>query len=177
MVKFGEGASLRTKRFCGFDPHRGYLTKGLEGAILSPMKHCNLCNQDKALEAFAWKNKAKGTRQSNCKECHKVYSKTHYTNNKDYYVEKASRNRFAGAVYGLTREEELAFRKRNNGLCELCNLRPASHIDHDHSTGNLRGHLCSGCNSGLGLLGDNLEGLEKAVLYLTNSRKYEIVVT
>jgi hypothetical protein len=44
------------------------------------------------------------------------------------------------------------------------------HFDHCHETGLFRGWLCSKCNSGLGLLGDNEEALERALRYLRKSR-------
>ena|SRR5271154_3353530 len=54
-------------------------------------------------------------------------------------------------------------------LCELCNKRVAICFDHDHDTGKFRGWLCYGCNNGLGLLGDNLAALFKAVGYLLSA--------
>jgi hypothetical protein len=42
--------------------------------------------------------------------------------------------------------------------CECCaRVRPLL-LDHDHQTSQFRGWLCRECNSGLGFLGDNLEG-------------------
>lgn len=41
-------------------------------------------------------------------------------------------------------------------------------LDHDHLTNKFRGWLCHKCNSGIGHLGDNIEGLEKALAYLRN---------
>lgn len=35
--------------------------------------------------------------------------------------------------------------------------------DHDHSLGTFRGYLCKRCNTGTGLIGDNVEYFEKAV--------------
>ena len=43
-------------------------------------------------------------------------------------------------------------------------------VDHDHITGKVRGLLCIKCNSGIGLLGDTVETVSKAVLYLQRSR-------
>jgi hypothetical protein len=39
-------------------------------------------------------------------------------------------------------------------------------LDHDHSDDSFRGWLCEPCNTGLGKLGDNLDGVIKAVNYL-----------
>lgn len=39
-------------------------------------------------------------------------------------------------------------------------------LDHDHETGRFRGWLCSGCNTGLGLLGDSLTAARAVVAYL-----------
>lgn len=52
--------------------------------------------------------------------------------------------------------------------CESCErlLDAAPHFDHDHATGQFRGWLCSQCNTGIGLLGDDVHGLEKAIAYL-----------
>jgi hypothetical protein len=33
----------------------------------------------------------------------------------------------------------------------------------------VRGLLCSACNTGIGLLGDNVEGLQRAMNYLNSS--------
>lgn len=76
------------------------------------------------------------------------------------------------AQYGLTEESYAELLQRQNNVCAICHEVPSSGpykdfvIDHDHLTGHVRGLLCNKCNNGLGLLGDNLEGLESAVTYL-----------
>lgn len=62
------------------------------------------------------------------------------------------------------------------GYCECCGrTEPGGkgnanfHADHNHVSGEFRGWLCNWCNTGLGLLGDNLEGIKKAELYLIRS--------
>ncbi len=55
--------------------------------------------------------------------------------------------------------------------CAICG-KPHSeekklHVDHDHDTGNIRGLLCHTCNTSLGKFGDNLEGMQIVIEYLT----------
>ena len=51
-------------------------------------------------------------------------------------------------------------------LCEMCSLDKPLFMDHDHDSGQFRGWLCTQCNTGLGKLGDSIEGLERAIAYL-----------
>ena len=54
------------------------------------------------------------------------------------------------------------------GRCAICNDQLAGRIcvDHDHSTGAVRGLLCSPCNTGIGHLRDNADIVESAAAYL-----------
>lgn len=40
-------------------------------------------------------------------------------------------------------------------------------VDHNHVTGEIRGILCSNCNTGIGLLGDSAENAARAASYLS----------
>jgi len=58
-------------------------------------------------------------------------------------------------------------------VCECCGKPPNGKsrsyklcIDHCHNSKEFRGWLCHDCNRGIGLLGDNLEGVLNAVNYL-----------
>jgi hypothetical protein len=54
--------------------------------------------------------------------------------------------------------------------CQICGAKDKPlHIDHDHDfprDAPVRGVLCSGCNTGIGMLGESIERLKKAVSYL-----------
>ncbi len=70
--------------------------------------------------------------------------------------------------YGLTDTELNSIQKPQGGRCVICGkpLNNKSHVDHSHSTGRVRGILCSKCNLGLGLFGDDSRVLRRALEYL-----------
>jgi hypothetical protein len=75
--------------------------------------------------------------------------------------------------YGMSfkQYEEMLFSQ--DGVCAICKAEPPVNqhktrlnIDHDHSTGKVRGLLCDCCNRALGLMRDNTDLLQKAIDYL-----------
>ena len=74
--------------------------------------------------------------------------------------------------YGLSQDEFFGLLDMQEHSCALCkdpfkSLRqPNLHIDHCHETNQVRGLLCMKCNVGLGMLGDNVEGLTRALAYV-----------
>jgi hypothetical protein len=58
--------------------------------------------------------------------------------------------------------------RRGTGHCECCGKTPSYilNLDHCHATGKFRGWLCTGCNTAIGKLGDNIAGLQRAMDYL-----------
>ena len=53
--------------------------------------------------------------------------------------------------------------------CDCCKaiISPKKiHLDHDHKTYMFRGWLCRKCNTSIGGLGDTIEGLNTALVYL-----------
>jgi endonuclease IV len=56
-------------------------------------------------------------------------------------------------------------------ICEICGKRNGIQLclDHCHTTNIFRGWLCTQCNSGIAMLGDNILGLKKAIIYLRNA--------
>ena len=77
--------------------------------------------------------------------------------------------------YNLSQLDLYTLRKQQGDLCAICRkaetaqvngVRQDLSIDHDHKTGAVRGLLCRRCNRGLGALGDNIDGLKRALAYL-----------
>lgn len=73
--------------------------------------------------------------------------------------------------YGMTPEKLQERISAANGRCELCgDPTPEPHVDHDHTTGKVRGVLCPGCNLGLGHFRESVEKLELAIAYLKREK-------
>lgn len=80
--------------------------------------------------------------------------------------------------YGLAPDLFEAMVFCQSGLCKICGLPPRGRwrrlaVDHDHVTGRVRGLLCSNCNAALGALGDSVDGLNRAIKYLSEPDKAE----
>jgi hypothetical protein len=55
--------------------------------------------------------------------------------------------------------------------CQCCGLNVNVLVmDHCHKTERFRGWLCRNCNTGIGKLGDDLQGLHQAINYLNGSQ-------
>ena len=133
-------------------------------------KECTKCNDLKKLKEFNFRiNKKTKTLyyQSFCKDCQNSYN---YIKDKNTKLKKA---------YGITLEEYEELLSKQNGKCVICNIDNngkyrsklrAFAVDHCHSTGKIRGLLCSDCNTGIGLLKDNVNFLESAIKYLNKNR-------
>lgn len=121
--------------------------------------------------------------------CSSCYAKEHAKLNRDrelarkkeWYHNNRERNLAQNKEWRQNNpERRLAYVRRYRGLptptrpeptaCELCN-QPCQQnkvlcIDHCHTTGQFRGWLCSKCNRGVGLLGDDLASIQRAAAYL-----------
>lgn len=135
-------------------------------------KVCTKCNEEKVIADFARK---RGSYSSRCKKCHNEYYKSYWKNTEAYEKHKVrqrawkqeNRSKIRAEKYGITIEE---FEQGISGVCNICQIKPAEVVDHDHSSGVVRGFLCQQCNLGLGLLGDSLITLSKVVTYLENGQ-------
>jgi len=54
-----------------------------------------------------------------------------------------------------------------SGKCAICgDAQEMLVVDHDHTTGTVRGLLCHKCNQGIGLLRESKEIMQNAIAYL-----------
>ena len=101
------------------------------------------------------------------KEKHKKYVKEWvlknpekvYAGNRDWVLRKK---------FGITLSAYLSMKEGQDGKCIICKIKSKRNlcVDHDHKTGEIRGLLCLGCNTGLGNFKDNVNILSAAIKYL-----------
>jgi hypothetical protein len=105
-------------------------------------KICTKCGDEKPITSF--KTDKRGTRNV-CIQC------------RNYHLNIARR----GKVKWLKEGKEIP------NKCDCCGKTTNKIVfDHDHNTLEHRGWLCHPCNQGLGLLGDDIQSLQKALTYL-----------
>lgn len=72
-------------------------------------------------------------------------------------------------MYGISLEEYNILLIKQQNRCAICGNEQAGKplfVDHDHTTGKVRGLLCSTCNFAIGLLKDNPVLCETMAKYL-----------
>lgn len=72
-------------------------------------------------------------------------------------------------TYGITVEQFKSMLDEQGNVCKICRnecTRGRLSVDHDHTTGTVRGLLCRKCNLGLGNFQDNVQYLSRAMEYL-----------
>lgn len=129
-------------------------------------------------------------------EYRKMYKKQYYIKNaerikttrKDWYLKNKARAKatslswyhnfkgkrkltmfkyFLKKQYGITPEQYATILYKQDGKCAICKTNRAKMcVDHCHTTGVVRGILCTKCNLGIGLLCDNEIYLYSAIKYL-----------
>ncbi len=111
---------------------------------------------------------------------HAEYMRKWRENHPTYYTGERVRKYQLKAEYGLTHETFQELLDSQGGKCACCDKDLASletrvnkryHVDHDHKTGQVRGILCAGCNTAIGLLGDDVSAVQRAVDYLKSPPK------
>lgn len=112
------------------------------------IKYCPICKQykNRKTEFYQYKNRPSGGKY--CIECERLDSRSKHLN------------------ISLL---ELKYLLQVTH-CEICGMELkddySKKIDHDHETGQVRGVLCTRCNTGLGKFLDSPELLDKASSYL-----------
>jgi hypothetical protein len=82
---------------------------------------------------------------------------------------RQGRKKWGGAEIVSVAEDVQELWKESRGVCVVCGCEPGRgkyHLDHQKSTGVVRGFLCGRCNVALGMAGDSPSRLRKLAEYL-----------
>lgn len=135
---------------------------------MKPLKPCKTCGVARTPENSYGKP---NNRPADCKQCHNKRSRRWAKENPDKVKLHRRRGRLR-KKYGLTLLQFEEMFTAQNGACKLCfnpHTRRKLNVDHCHTSGKIRGLLCDKCNLAIGLIGDDVNLLEriKGYLYVT----------
>lgn len=128
--------------------------KETEEELDTDCKQCTICGEKKNRDKFPKHSNHKDNLDSRCKDC----------------VKKEAKIR--------KQIKETAPPVPEDGKCQCCGrvvedlqYNKSWHLDHCHKTLEFRGWTCNHCNVGIGLLGDDTDGLIKALNYLYEAKR------
>jgi hypothetical protein len=150
-------------------------------------KLCPQCNKELPISSFNKANRRDGL-QTYCRECHNAMQRIKYAQDPMAKVKRqiragrrkerdplVQRRAELKRLYGITLEDYVDLFSKQNGVCaiclEECKTRKSLSVDHNHSTGKVRGLLCNRCNRAIGMLNDDTDILERAKQYIIKGNK------
>lgn len=140
---------------------------------------CNCCELWKELDEFGKSPKQVYGLSFYCKECGNAKAREQHKKVRAKGADRwekhrrGYRNRYYKLKYGITLEEFEDKLAGQGGRCEICEMELGvdndsrkAHLDHCHTTNQIRGILCVGCNQGIGSMREDIEIMKKAIAYL-----------
>jgi len=145
------------------------------------LKRCTKCGVEKTIDEFSLARKATATTndiyKSSCKRCASERAMEWYRANPGRTTENKRRFNLE-KLYGLTVQQYNDMLEAQHGACAICgqteNGKFRFSVDHDHENGKVRGLLCNRCNRAIGLFGDDLSVMRRAISYLMRARRIHL---
>ena len=126
-------------------------------------KVCIYCKVDKPITEYYKYAKMKSGYANDCKDCRNEYGKKYRKDMVAKGIHQPAWNKLQEYGIGI---EEYRECMATSDKCQACGSTIKLCYDHDHDTGKFRGVLCGKCNTGIGMLGDNIQGVQQALGYL-----------
>ena len=128
-------------------------------------RRCNVCKDTKMLSEFP---KHKGRPFNKGYRCKKCCSKQSC----ELILKRFGSFRAANLFrwYGITQEDYDRMYEEQKGKCLICLRERTLVVDHNHTTGQVRGLLCSGCNTGIGQFEHDIALFDKAKEYVSSQK-------
>jgi hypothetical protein len=154
------------------------------------MRYCPDCDADKPIEEYPRNRADSSGYASYCKPCHNKRGRESKIKNhggtRHYHLKRR---------YGIGADVVESMVRAQWGVCAICERPNPQHVDHDHTSGEVRGILCFNCNAGLGQPGrtshrrrwggnellpvhfkDDIATMRKAITYLKETSWQRVLV-
>lgn len=170
------------------------MARGRRNGQLDPtsgLRRCTGCDCVKPVSEFNVGEVRDGRAylRSQCRDCqhaqHRAWYRrqglayhSQYRKRKPAEYAAASRRHRLRKVFGMTERDYATRLAVQGGGCAICGVLPKVGkkrfpVDHDHASGQVRGILCSSCNTAIGLFNDDTDRMRAAALYVTRTRLSE----
>ena len=124
---------------------------------------CCMCKVEKPCEDFLWKNKSKGIRHYQCRECYKLVRKKSYESNREYYLNKNIKKK------NQNRDWFLEYKKDKS--CLICNESETVCLDFHHKNENEKFTELSKMKYSTYSLNKIIEEIDKCVILCSNCHR------
>jgi hypothetical protein len=121
------------------------------------LKICTGCSKEKTLSEFSKKSNARDGLTPKCKACESDLRKL------------VRRKNICRKIIPV-----VLFKKC--GACGVSKAGRDTHLDHCHSSGMVRGYLCSSCNPGIGKFRDSSAIILRAIAYLEKHKEGDCAI-
>ena len=150
---------------------RKYRAANSEKVRESARKHY-AANAEKVREASRnYRHRRRSANPEKAREADRESTRKYRAANPDKVREATRQSVWKQAGIDLTLKEYAEMREHQDYCCAICEtpevqLGRKLGVDHNHTTGDVRGLLCTNCNAALGLLKDSPRLLRTAATYL-----------
>ena len=134
---------------------------------------CTKCLKYKEYKHFHKRKSCKVTgRNSQCKSCVNLTRRSSFNYNNNMMTVSLKK-------YGIKIDDYDKMYENQGGKCAICETRDFGSrkrpcIDHCHESGEVRGLLCSRCNTAIGMFDDNTTTIKRAIDYLEEDKSYSV---
>ncbi len=156
------------------------------------VKTCTRCGNEKPIDAYRHGQGYRNGVHSECKSCEnerlQAWRKANPERARQQNARSNAKRRMNGTgyysgdpgiamrrrsahlkrKYGISLEQEQQMRTAQGDGCAACGEKAILHVDHCHTTGQVRGLLCDNCNRSAGCVRDDAARLRALADYLDN---------
>ena len=135
------------------------------------MPFCTKCKLEKETTEFSKRKSTKTGLGYTCKACCAISHYKWYHKNPHINRERSRKATWKSMGLDVSIEDYNNLCNQQENKCAICGKVTKLYLDHCHDTLQIRGVLCSFCNTGLGYFKDNPELLTNAIEYIDRAKR------